>query len=101
VPYSYLPTNEGFAIDLDQLRASITPNTVAIIYNDLQNPISAESTAAEREAIAQLTQEHDLWVLSDEAYFETRYEASRARSRRFPACSSARSSCTRSARSSP
>ena len=42
----YLPTNEGFAIDLDQLRASITPNTVAIIYNDLQNPISAESTAA-------------------------------------------------------
>ena len=54
VPYRYLPTNEGFAIDLDQLRASITPNTVAIIYNDLQNPISAESTAGEREAIAQL-----------------------------------------------
>ena len=74
VPYRYLPTNEGFAIDLDQLRASITPNTVALIYNDLQNPISAESTAAEREAIAQLAQEHDLWVLSDEAYFETRYE---------------------------
>jgi len=74
VPYRYLPTSQGFAIDLDQVRASITPNTVAIIYNDLQNPISAESTAAEREAIAQLAQEHDLWVLSDEAYFETRYE---------------------------
>ncbi|MGX5357457.1 pyridoxal phosphate-dependent aminotransferase [Kocuria sp. KH4] len=74
VPYRYLPTPEGFAIDLDQVRASITPNTVAIIYNDLQNPISAESTAAEREAVAQLAQEHNLWVLSDEAYFETRYE---------------------------
>ncbi|GAS87125.1 pyridoxal phosphate-dependent aminotransferase [Mycolicibacterium brisbanense] len=74
LPYRYVPTDEGFAIDLDQLRASITPNTVAIIYNDLQNPISAESTAPEREAIAQLAQEHDLWVLSDEAYFETRYE---------------------------
>jgi aspartate/methionine/tyrosine aminotransferase len=74
VPYRYLPTSDGFAIDLDQVRASITPNTVAIIYNDLQNPISAESTAAEREAIAQLAQAHDLWVLSDEAYFETRYE---------------------------
>ena len=74
VPYRYLPTEEGFAIDLDQVRASITPNTVAIVYNDLQNPISAESTAAEREAIAQIAQEHDLWVLSDEAYFETRYE---------------------------
>ncbi len=74
VPYRYLPTEDGFAIDLDQVRAAITPNTVAIIYNDLQNPISAESTAAEREAVAQLAQEHNLWVLSDEAYFETRYE---------------------------
>src|SRR5690606_2568404 len=60
VPYRYLPTEDGFAIDLDQVRASITPNTVAIIYNDLQNPISAESTAAEREAVAQIAQEHDL-----------------------------------------
>ncbi|OFI39440.1 aspartate aminotransferase [Arthrobacter sp. SW1] len=74
VPYRYVPTSTGFAIDLDQIRASITPNTTAIIYNDLQNPISAESTAAEREAIAQIAIEHDLWVLSDEAYFETRYE---------------------------
>lgn len=74
VPYRYGPTSQGFAIDLDQVRASITPNTTAIIYNDLQNPISAESTAAEREAIAQIAIEHDLWVLSDEAYFETRYE---------------------------
>lgn len=74
VPYRYLPTDDGFAIDLHQVRASITPNTVAIVYNDLQNPISAESTAAEREAIAQLAIEHDLWVLSDEAYFEARYE---------------------------
>lgn len=74
VPYRYVPTSKGFAIDLDQVRASITPNTTAIIYNDLQNPISAESTAAEREAIARIAIEHDLWVLSDEAYFETRYE---------------------------
>ena len=74
VPYRYVPTSKGFAIDLDQVRASITPNTTAIIYNDLQNPISAESTSAEREAIAQIAIEHDLWVLSDEAYFETRYE---------------------------
>lgn len=73
-PYGYLPTDSGFAIDLDQVRASITPETVAIIYNDLQNPISAESSATEREAIAALAIEHDLWVLSDEAYFEMRYE---------------------------
>ncbi|MBX4421700.1 aminotransferase class I/II-fold pyridoxal phosphate-dependent enzyme, partial [Mycobacterium tuberculosis] len=69
----YEPAAGGFAIDLDRLRDSIDETTVAIIYNDLQNPISAESTAEEREAIAQIAQEHDLWVLSDEAYFEMRY----------------------------
>lgn len=71
--YAYVPTERGFAIDLDQVRSLITDRTRAIIYNDLQNPISAESTDAEREAIAQLAIEHDLWVLSDEAYFEMRY----------------------------
>ena len=74
LPYRYVPTADGFAIDLDHLRSLITPQTTALIYNDLQNPISAESTDAEREAVAQIAQEHDLWVLSDEAYFEMRYE---------------------------
>lgn len=71
--YRYLPTDHGFALDLDQIRSLIGPATKAIIYNDLQNPISAESTQAEREALAELAIEHDLWVLSDEAYYETRY----------------------------
>lgn len=74
VPYAYVPTEDGFAIDVERLASLITPETTAIIYNDLQNPISAESTDAEREAVAELAREHDLWVLSDEAYFETRYE---------------------------
>jgi aspartate/methionine/tyrosine aminotransferase len=71
--YRYVPTETGFRIDLDQVRSLITPKTKAIIYNDLQNPISAESTQEEKEAIAQIAIEHDLWVLSDEAYFEMRY----------------------------
>ena len=37
LPYRYVPTADGFAIDLDHLRASIDDKTVAIIYNDLQN----------------------------------------------------------------
>ncbi|MGD8202097.1 pyridoxal phosphate-dependent aminotransferase [Ornithinimicrobium sp. W1679] len=73
-PYRYVPTADGFAIDLDHVRSLITDRTVAIIYNDLQNPTSAESTDSEREALARLAVENDLWVLSDEAYFETRYE---------------------------
>ena len=72
-PYRYLPTGTGFAIDLDQVRSMIGPRTRAIVYNDLQNPIGAESTTAEREAIAEMAVLNDLWVLSDEAYFEMRY----------------------------
>lgn len=72
-PYAYVPTTTGFAIDLDQVKASITAKTRAIIYNDLQNPLGCESTDAEREAIAELAIKHNLWVLSDEAYFEMRY----------------------------
>jgi aspartate/methionine/tyrosine aminotransferase len=74
--YSYIPTGAGFAIDLDRLTSLITPNTVAIIYNDLQNPLGCESSTVEREAIAALAIKHNLWVLSDEAYFEMRYSGS-------------------------
>ena len=72
-PYRYYPTEAGFSIDIDQIKSLITPKTKAIVYNDLQNPNGAESTDAEREAIAEIAIANDLWVLSDEAYFEMRY----------------------------
>lgn len=75
-PYRYIPTDDGFAIDLEHLESMIGPKTKAIIFNDLQNPMGAESTEAERRAIADLAQRHNLWVLSDEAYFEMRYSGS-------------------------
>jgi aspartate/methionine/tyrosine aminotransferase len=73
-PYRYIPTGTGFSIDLDQIKSLITPRTKAIVYNDLQNPNGAESTDAEREAIAEIAIANNLYVLSDEAYFEMRYE---------------------------
>lgn len=73
VPYRYVETPTGFALDMDYLRSLITPRTRVLIYNDLQNPLSCESSAAEMAALAELAVKHDLWVLSDEAYFEMRY----------------------------
>ena len=74
MPYGYVQTDKGFDIDLDRMKASITDKTVAIIYNNYQNPLSAESSKEEMEAIAQLAIEHDLWVLADDAYYEVIYE---------------------------
>ncbi|MEO6063544.1 MAG: aminotransferase class I/II-fold pyridoxal phosphate-dependent enzyme [Thermoflexales bacterium] len=72
-PYRYAETDRGFAIDLDFLSAQITPRTRALIFNNQQNPLAAEATDAELERLAELAIQHDLWVLADEAYFETRY----------------------------
>jgi len=73
VPYRYVETPTGFALDMEYLAAHITPRTKAIIYNDLQNPLSSESSAEEMQAVADLAIANDLFVLSDEAYFEMRY----------------------------
>jgi len=74
VPYSFVQTDSGFDIDIQKLSDSITDRTVALIYNNYQNPISAESSKNEMEAIAKIAIEHNLWVLSDEAYFEIVYD---------------------------
>ena len=72
MPYRYHETPTGFGIDLDQLR-ELAPQARLLIYNNLQNPLGCESSADEMAEIARLAVEHDLKVLSDEAYFEMRY----------------------------
>ena len=72
-PYRYKQTATGFAIDLDHLRSQVTPATKVLIYNDLQNPLGCQSSPDEMKALAELAIQHNLWVLSDEAYFEMRY----------------------------
>ena len=76
LPYRYVQTDTGFAIDLDHLRSQIAaaPGRVAaLVYNNLQNPLGCESSPQEMQAIADIAIEHDLMVLADEAYFEMRY----------------------------
>lgn len=73
VPYSYNETDTGFEIDMEKLRNSITDKTTILIYNNYQNPMSASSSLEEMQSLAALATEHDLWVLSDDAYFEIRY----------------------------
>lgn len=74
VPYSYLEGKDNFEIDVEVLASKITPKTRLLILNDLQNPTGAECSAQEREKLAELVRQHNLFVLSDEAYFDIRYE---------------------------
>jgi aspartate/methionine/tyrosine aminotransferase len=74
VPYSYVEGTKNFEIDLDMLQSRITPRTRLLVLNDLQNPTGAECAEAELEKLAELVLKHNLYVLSDEAYFDIRYD---------------------------
>jgi aminotransferase len=57
-----------FALDIDSLRAAITPRTRAIVLNTPANPSGKVFNLAELTAIAEAAIEHDLFVFSDEIY---------------------------------
>ena len=73
VPYKYIQTKNGFDIDIDSRTKSISDKTKVLIINNYQNPLSASSSFEELKLLAEIAIKHNLWVLSDDAYFEIRY----------------------------
>lgn len=57
-----------FGLDVDGLRAAVTPRTRAILVNSPHNPTGTVFTRAELEALAALCVEHDLIAITDEVY---------------------------------
>jgi aspartate/methionine/tyrosine aminotransferase len=72
-PYGFVPGERNFLLDIEAIEAAITPKTKLLIFNNLHNPTGAESPEAELETLAELARRHDLYVLSDEAYWDVRY----------------------------
>ncbi|MGW6534406.1 pyridoxal phosphate-dependent aminotransferase [Streptomyces sp. NPDC055051] len=57
-----------YVLDLDELRAAVTPRTRLILLNTPHNPTGTVLTPAELSAIAELAVERDLLVVTDEVY---------------------------------
>ncbi|WP_372671454.1 pyridoxal phosphate-dependent aminotransferase [Amycolatopsis kentuckyensis] len=57
-----------FGLDVEGLRAAVTPRTRAILVNSPHNPTGTVFTRAELEALAALCVEHDLIAICDEVY---------------------------------
>jgi aminotransferase len=57
-----------WALDVDALRAAITPRTRALVLNTPANPSGKVFSLAELEAIAEIVIEHDLFLITDEIY---------------------------------
>ncbi len=72
-PYGFIPGERNFLLDVEAIEAAITPKTKLLIFNNLHNPTGAESSEEELASLAELALEHDLYVLSDEAYWDVRY----------------------------
>jgi N-succinyldiaminopimelate aminotransferase len=66
VPVTLRPPD--FALDVDALRAAVTPKTRLILLNSPHNPTGAVLSRAELSAVAQVAVEHDLLVVTDEVY---------------------------------
>ncbi|CCG84375.1 protein of unknown function [Taphrina deformans PYCC 5710] len=61
-------------LDMDELRAAITPKTKAIMVNSPHNPIGKIFTRTELLEIGELVVKHNLIVLSDEVYDRLDYK---------------------------
>ncbi|MGJ3237534.1 MAG: aminotransferase class I/II-fold pyridoxal phosphate-dependent enzyme [Anaerolineae bacterium] len=66
-----------WTFDHDELRAKFTPNTRAIVLNSPHNPTGRVFTHEELKLIAELCQEFDVIVISDEVYEHLTYDGTR------------------------
>jgi len=64
----------GWALDLDELRHLVRTNTKAIVINTPHNPTGYLMTREDYEAVHKFAQENDLLLFSDEVYRESEYD---------------------------
>jgi len=69
-----LSEDTGFRFSADYLKSLITPKTSMIIVNSPQNPTGGILTTSELEAIYNIAEEHDLWIMTDEIYSRIVYD---------------------------
>ncbi|MFF7940633.1 pyridoxal phosphate-dependent aminotransferase [Nocardia gamkensis] len=65
---------DRFVLDLDSLRAAITPATRMLIVNSPHNPTGTVLGRPDLQAIAEIACEHDILVLTDEVYEHLTYD---------------------------
>ncbi len=64
-----------FRLDVDALRAAVSPRTRFVLLNSPHNPTGTVLTRDELQSVADLAVEHDLVVITDEVYEHLTYGA--------------------------
>ncbi len=73
-PYGYVNTPEGLRLDFNAIEEGIKKGAKHIFYNNYNNPTGASSPDNEIERLANLVVENDMFLISDDAYFDTLYD---------------------------
>ena len=69
-----LREENNFRFLVDELKELVTPRTRMVVINSPQNPTGGVLTKEDLEAIYELAEEHDLWIMSDEIYSRIVYD---------------------------
>jgi aminotransferase len=70
-------TEPDWALDVDALKAAVTPNTRAVVLNTPSNPGGKVFSFAEIQEVAAVCREHDLFLFTDEIYEYFVYDGAR------------------------
>jgi aspartate/methionine/tyrosine aminotransferase len=73
-----LREKNDFRLDIEELKAKITPRTRVLVINSPQNPTGGVLSTRDLEQIAELAMRHDFYVLSDEVYGQITYDGHHA-----------------------
>ncbi|MCS3901269.1 pyridoxal phosphate-dependent aminotransferase [Methanococcus voltae] len=63
-----LKYENNFKIDLDELNENINKNTKCIVHNSPSNPLGTVSSKEEIKGLAQIAEDNDIIIISDEIY---------------------------------
>jgi aspartate aminotransferase len=71
----FYPLGAGYQPDVEGTRRAITPKTRCILVNSPSNPTGAVIPESTLRALYAIAKEHDLWIISDEAYEDIVFDA--------------------------
>ena len=71
-----VPTSpdNGFHVTAQAIEAAITPKTKVLLLNNPSNPTGAVLSVEEIDAIGEVCERHDLWIICDEVYADMTFD---------------------------
>jgi aspartate aminotransferase len=70
--------SQNYLVSVEQLEASRTPKTKALLFCSPSNPTGSVYSAEQVKAIGQWALEHGIWIISDEIYEHLLYDGATA-----------------------